>query len=734
MKPLSLTMRGFRHYRAEQTVVFPDGLFSITGPNAAGKSSILQAIDVALFGPEGRSLTPYVTWGEDRMLLDLEFHHADGTYRVRRESLRGKHLLDIEEHDDVEMTADAWLPLTRETVKESQAFLETLLGFTRSTLRASSLLMQGDTSSWVEADPRQRKQVLSDVLGLDRYGLLLDRARTGKRERDTRLATLAGQTDMLTVQAAPLDELRASVERLAGEITQVAGQHQSTVTELERLADMIAESEQADRQRRELTSLISQVEQRAAALRHIDVQAQVARERADQVRTEIAGLERLAAEHGELHVRVADMDTAARARQEALAEKQRLEQQYDQAVATAKRLLAEHAELVKHADDFDEEAAAIETGTVEECTQCGQPLSGEAREAAARKCRLWAAGNRADAEKLADEAASAHREAQALGQQVNALTVLDLPEGLQDTRARLAELADVPGRLAAAHATLTELDRTIMAADDPGRLADLAACDYDLQDARAALAAIEPSVGLDQARVEHTGLVARARALQTEHDQLRAKHTETRTLLELAETSATRLAELEQETARLTDERDLLADLERAYGPNGIPLLILENAAVPAIEQHANEMLARLALDYRVEIHTQTATKTGDLRDALDVVVTTGEGQATFEQLSGSEQTRVAVALRIALARLLAGRRGADCRLLVLDEPEGLDASSRMLLVDALRELEQARVFDQVAVVSHESDLRDAFDQVLAVERGSDGWSIIVGAREGVAA
>jgi DNA repair exonuclease SbcCD ATPase subunit len=96
VKPLSLTVRGFRHYRAEQTISLPDGCWGIVGANGSGKSSVLQAIDVALFGPEGRSLGPYVTWGEDTMSVQLEFDHAGDRYRVRRQSLRGKTTMDLE--------------------------------------------------------------------------------------------------------------------------------------------------------------------------------------------------------------------------------------------------------------------------------------------------------------------------------------------------------------------------------------------------------------------------------------------------------------------------------------------------------------------------------------------------------------------------------------------------------------------------------------------------------------
>jgi hypothetical protein len=55
---------------------------------------------------------------------------------------------------------------------------------------------------------------------------------------------------------------------------------------------------------------------------------------------------------------------------------------------------------------------------------------------------------------------------------------------------------------------------------------------------------------------------------------------------------------------------DLLKLAERAFSPNGIPALIVENAAIPQIETEANRILDELGTSYRVELRTQRALKT----------------------------------------------------------------------------------------------------------------------------
>ena len=50
MRPLKLTLAGFRSYSKEQSITFDNkGLFAIIGDTGAGKSTILEGIVFALY-------------------------------------------------------------------------------------------------------------------------------------------------------------------------------------------------------------------------------------------------------------------------------------------------------------------------------------------------------------------------------------------------------------------------------------------------------------------------------------------------------------------------------------------------------------------------------------------------------------------------------------------------------------------------------------------------------------
>jgi DNA repair protein SbcC/Rad50 len=100
VNPLHLIARNYRSFD-NLDVDLPDGCVAILGENGAGKSSIVNAVDLAIFGPASRSLSDALTEGvtDDDLLVELVFEHAGETYRVRRTVNprgRGKSTLDFE--------------------------------------------------------------------------------------------------------------------------------------------------------------------------------------------------------------------------------------------------------------------------------------------------------------------------------------------------------------------------------------------------------------------------------------------------------------------------------------------------------------------------------------------------------------------------------------------------------------------------------------------------------------
>jgi len=173
----------------------------------------------------------------------------------------------------------------------------------------------------------------------------------------------------------------------------------------------------------------------------------------------------------------------------------------------------------------------------------------------------------------------------------------------------------------------------------------------------------------------------------------------------------------------LTAEQLCYDELVKAFGKNGVPLLIIE-WALPELEIATNRLLSLLT-DNRlhVQFRTQKDKKTGGLSDTLDLLINDGEETRAYELYSGGEGFRINFAVRVALSQLLAHRAGARLQTLFIDEGFGSqDGSGREKLVEAINIIH--RQFDLILVVTHIDEMRDAFPMQVRVSKGDDGATV----------
>lgn len=166
--------------------------------------------------------------------------------------------------------------------------------------------------------------------------------------------------------------------------------------------------------------------------------------------------------------------------------------------------------------------------------------------------------------------------------------------------------------------------------------------------------------------------------------------------------------------------------LERAFGKDGVPSLLIEQA-LPQIEAKANEILDRLSGgNMSVSIQTQAPYKDKrreDLRETLDIRISDSAGVRDYEMFSGGEAFRVNFAIRLALSEVLAQRAGARLQTLVIDEGFGSqDAQGRQRLVEAINLVRQD--FTKILVITHIDELKDAFSHRIEVEKTSKGSTL----------
>ena len=378
------------------------------------------------------------------------------------------------------------------------------------------------------------------------------------------------------------------------------------------------------------------------------------------------------------------------------------------------------------ANDAKREATEIrERATQATCGTCGQELHGEALtkarasgfEREAHRYIIAADKHAAQARTLIADLAEVRERSQLLivPAEIPITEVASIQKDLQD--AREAQTA-----LTRATATLDSLQTAL-----PPSEAEMQAARAALAEAEQALAAVTVpdtaalSLLAREADRASTHLASCRAADRTAQTELATSEERLRTIAALAERAQNPLTEQERLNTRL----DVLKALERSYGRDGIPALRLEVQAIPQIEAEARRVLEALGMPFRVELATQRENKGGGIKDTLDVVVHEPAGARSYATYSGGERTRLEVALRLGIARLIAQRSSSACSLLALDELPWLDRSGQAALVEVLRGLTE---FEKVVLVSHDEVLADSFDQQLLVVRDEEGSRIEVAA------
>jgi len=184
------------------------------------------------------------------------------------------------------------------------------------------------------------------------------------------------------------------------------------------------------------------------------------------------------------------------------------------------------------------------------------------------------------------------------------------------------------------------------------------------------------------------------------------------------------LEEREQITQYIAD----LKQLERAFGKDGIPALLIEQA-LPEIAATANELLSRLT-NGRMSLRFVTQreykdTSREDQKETLDMIICDDLGERDYEMFSGGEAFRINFAIRLALSQVLARRAGARLQTLVVDEGFGSqDAQGRQRLVEAINLVSDD--FEKILVITHLEELKEAFPTRIEVEKTLEGSKISV--------
>jgi exonuclease SbcC len=227
MKILSVKFKNLNSLRGEHKIDFSlppfseTGLFAITGPTGAGKTTILDAITVALYGKvhrHNRDVDEIMSRHTGECYSELEFEAKDMIYRAKwslhRAGGKADGKLQQERMELSELRDGDYVMIGEHRVTQIRQQIEMLCGLDYPQFLRSVVLCQGDFTQFLKSTDRDRSFLLENITGTEIYSqisvFVYDKL---KEERDT----LSGLENQLgNVKLLTAEEKHAYEQQLTG--------------------------------------------------------------------------------------------------------------------------------------------------------------------------------------------------------------------------------------------------------------------------------------------------------------------------------------------------------------------------------------------------------------------------------------------------------------------------------------------------------------------------------------
>jgi len=232
MIPQHLTLTNFLSYHHVSLDFRGLHTACICGSNGAGKSSLLEAITWVIWGKcRADSEDDILHHGTEHGRVDFQFISNDQVYKIIRSRQRGK-------SSTIEFqikSGDSFRTLSAKGLRATQDAIIAAIKLDYDTFTNSAYLRQGRADEFMLRRPNERKQILADLLKLDQYEILANRAKDIAKEAKGKADVLDERIQSLKQDVDQRPEIQKNQTRLTSEITQIQIEQKQEEWQLQQL-------------------------------------------------------------------------------------------------------------------------------------------------------------------------------------------------------------------------------------------------------------------------------------------------------------------------------------------------------------------------------------------------------------------------------------------------------------------------------------------------------------------
>ena len=288
-------------------------LACLSGNNGNGKSALLDAILWALWGQSrasghrGIPQEGLINHGKSEMEVEFRFDIAGLTYLVfRRLEMRGSHRSPKTSLSLFLQGDGGFVPIGGDSVREVQKSVDEVLQIDYESFVNSAFILQGRADEFTRQTPGKRKDILSNLLGLEQFSRLQEKARQRARGFDERAALREADLKWYQAEISSKAQYESALASAVAEVSRLEKLMAGQAIEIERLDALALEERLARTERSRLLN-----DQRG-----MEASRQDARTQLDFARQRLTDLEAVTAREREIRANFEQYERLSRRRDE----------------------------------------------------------------------------------------------------------------------------------------------------------------------------------------------------------------------------------------------------------------------------------------------------------------------------------------------------------------------------------------------------------------------------------